>query len=709
MDSARRTFERQGTIPKLPVPDLEATCAKYIQTMKPLLSEASLRETENIVDEFLKEDGPKLQTALMEYDKTVDNYVEEFWNASYVEDLNPLPINVNPCFVLEDDPTPSRNSQIARASSLILSSVKFVSALYNEELAPDTVRGKPLCMSQFVRLFSSARVPVFKMGEDNVETSEYLHDKVVTFRNARHIVVICRGQLYYFDVLWSNWTPAVTQREIQRNLERIIDDANLKPVSQTAAQALGILTAGNRKVWAGERRRIMAQSANNRKTMEMVDAALFVVCLDKETTSNVTDIAQNVLHGRYSVDQNGVQVGSCINRWYDKLQFIITESGNAGVNFEHSPVDGHSVLRFASDVFTDTIIRFAQTISGPRVQSFIDAQGLEGPGGMTPATAAAAAAKMRRPQTRARKLEFNLDDQNLKAIRYTEAALSDLILQNETECLEFTGYGKQYIVQNSMSPDAFVQLAILSAYYHIYGELVNTYESVQTKSFLNGRTEAARSATTEAAEFIEIWNQKAASPSEKVTALRAAVKAHCKVTGEAAVGLGVDRHLFALKCLFQKQNPGKPLPKIFSSEAYQVLGENILSTSNCGNPSLRFFGFGPVSPKGFGVGYIIKDDAIHFMVTSKHRQTKRLTAALSQYLGDVQDAILAINPRAMSARELNVARVDAGDESGYGFFLGDEGFEELSSPMSPSNRPVGRSLDMPKEQQELKITNSLYT
>ena len=38
---------------------------------------------------------------------------------------DPLPINVNPCFVLEDDPTPSRHSQIARATSLILASLKF--------------------------------------------------------------------------------------------------------------------------------------------------------------------------------------------------------------------------------------------------------------------------------------------------------------------------------------------------------------------------------------------------------------------------------------------------------------------------------------------------------------------------------------------------------------------------------------------------------
>jgi hypothetical protein len=37
-------------------------------------------------------------------------------------------------------------------------------------------------------------------------------------------------------------------------------------------------------------------------------------------------------------------------------QIIVCENGSAGVNFEHSHLDGHTVLRFASDVFTDTIL-----------------------------------------------------------------------------------------------------------------------------------------------------------------------------------------------------------------------------------------------------------------------------------------------------------------------------------------------------------------
>jgi carnitine O-acetyltransferase len=54
----------------------------------------------------------------------------------------------------------------------------------------------------------------------------------------------------------------------------------------------------------------------------------------------------------------------------------------------------------------------------------------------------------------------------------------------------------------------------------------------------------------------------------------------------------------------------KMLPAIFTDPGWSLLGTSILSTSNCGNPALRLFGFGPVAADGYGIGYIIKDDGI---------------------------------------------------------------------------------------------------
>jgi carnitine O-acetyltransferase len=44
------------------------------------------------------------------------------------------------------------------------------------------------------------------------------------------------------------------------------------------------------------------------------------------------------------------------------------------------------------------------------------------------------------------------------------------------------------------------------------------------------------------------------------------------------------------------------VPEIFTDPGYTTMATSVLSTSNCGNPALRLFGFGPVTPEGYGIG-----------------------------------------------------------------------------------------------------------
>jgi carnitine O-acetyltransferase len=85
------------------------------------------------------------------------------------------------------------------------------------------------------------------------------------------------------------------------------------------------------------------------------------------------------------------------------------------------------------------------------------------------------------------------------------------MMQNETCVLEYTGFGKLFIVSHKMSPGAFVQMAMMIAYYRLYGKLVNTYEPVMTKNFYHGRTAACRSASLEAGKYCQ-WFDSPAIP-----------------------------------------------------------------------------------------------------------------------------------------------------------------------------------------------------
>src|SRR3978361_418323 len=111
---------------------------------------------------------------------------------SYLNFDNPVVLNLNPFFLLEDDPTPARNNQVTRAASLVVSSLAFVRAVRKEELPPDSIRGQPLDMYQYSRLFGTARIPTengCQIGQDP---------------DAKHIVVLCHGQFYWLDVLDDN-------------------------------------------------------------------------------------------------------------------------------------------------------------------------------------------------------------------------------------------------------------------------------------------------------------------------------------------------------------------------------------------------------------------------------------------------------------------------------------------------------------------------
>ena len=59
-----------------------------------------------------------------------------------------------------------------------------------------------------------------------------------------------------------------------------------------------------------------------------------------------------------------------------------------------------------------------------------------------------------------------------RAVRFAETKISDLIVQNETRVLEFSDFGKRFIVSHNLSPDAFVQLSMVIAYYRLYGDVV---------------------------------------------------------------------------------------------------------------------------------------------------------------------------------------------------------------------------------------------
>lgn len=103
---------------------------------------------------------------------------------------------------------------------------------------------------------------------------------------------------------------------------------------QVARTSIGVLTTENRKTWS-RLRQALAEDRTNAACLRLIDDALFIVCLDDAAPAregaesqrnsygnasgeDLAALCSNFLCGTYDL-REGVQVGTCTNRWYDKV------------------------------------------------------------------------------------------------------------------------------------------------------------------------------------------------------------------------------------------------------------------------------------------------------------------------------------------------------------------------------------------------------
>jgi carnitine O-acetyltransferase len=59
--------KEQASLPKLPVPNLQDTCRRYLAALKELQDEDEHEATKRAVDDFLRGEGPKIQAKLLSW------------------------------------------------------------------------------------------------------------------------------------------------------------------------------------------------------------------------------------------------------------------------------------------------------------------------------------------------------------------------------------------------------------------------------------------------------------------------------------------------------------------------------------------------------------------------------------------------------------------------------------------------------------------
>lgn len=75
------TMHFQKSLPRLPIPEVEKTCERFLKATQPLLSPAQYADTEMIVQSFKQQQAPELNSLLKAKDEANKHtsYISEPW------------------------------------------------------------------------------------------------------------------------------------------------------------------------------------------------------------------------------------------------------------------------------------------------------------------------------------------------------------------------------------------------------------------------------------------------------------------------------------------------------------------------------------------------------------------------------------------------------------------------------------------------------
>lgn len=617
-------YAKQPGLPRLPLPSLDDTLARYLRTAEPLTtSAAQLAATRAAVTEALAPGSAlrSLQAELerREVERRDASFVSAAWESMYLKGRWPLPINSNPGSVTRSTQyPPDVTTQVARAARSVAALTAFAQEVDAGTLAPDVLKGAPLDMRQYPLMFGATRLP--RAGRD------VLH-KAPAERSG-HIVVLRGSDFWVVPVVDERTRRPLSVAALEVMLQRVVDETPSAPPA-SAPPSLAVLTTVERDRWARVRAELEAHSDANRASLAALDDSLFHLCLDT-VDLGTKDGAEPAEGAMLDAAERTALVGNprTAPRWFDKAcTYVFSADAVPLFTFEHSWGDGMPVLRCGLEV--------AARIRKGRYAAPADDEHCAPP----------------------RRLEWKVPPAVAAEVERCDAEFAATCEALDLQTLKFSAFGAPQLKEWGISPDAAVQAALALAFHRVTGHLGATYEAATTAYFAGGRTETARPTTSEASAFVHAARE-GRPLVEQAAALHASAKRHTQVTGDAARGRGFDRHLFALKTLAEEG--GAAAPSFFSDPTYTHLAGNELSTSTLTLPSVRQSIFGPVHPKGFGVMYSFPSKDLRFCATTwgPRGSAAKMTAEIEAALAHV-GAVLEAGAKAKAEAEAKGALAEA--------------------------------------------------
>ncbi|XP_052682720.1 peroxisomal carnitine O-octanoyltransferase-like [Crassostrea angulata] len=568
-----KTFSSDESLPSLPVPDLQHTLQRYLDSVKPHVTDEEYRQTEFIVQQFASGIGKELHKKLVEKASKERNWLEKWWEEKgYLElgiPMVPFMNLIGPGPYVNHFWTPQRGTQLERAGFVLHYVTTFWKLIRSEKLKVEVDnKGRKMCMNQMRRAFSTCRVPgVFR---DQLLSHFKTESEGQT---PVHAVVLYKGRMFSVDMVDDQEEP-LRPPEIQHQLTQIKEQCDKEP----PGIGLGALTGETRKKWAEMRSRLSALHPENFHNLKKIETSLFTVSLDETEPQNNSETFFYTGAGINAKD-----------RWFDKsVNHIFYRNGICGCNCDHAPYDG--MVMISSTFYIDLNVQRSKG----KWQGSMEIRNLPKP----------------------TELKFHVDSVILEAIVAAEKFFLSNASLLSCNTFKYTKYGKKALRKHKLHPDTHIQLVLQYAYYKTHGKPAPVYETATTRKFYHGRTETLRSCTVEAVEFCKaMCNPKTSVQERKMTYLKAANR-HNKLMEEAKELQGCDRHLLGLATIAEEL--GLPKPLLYQDKSFTKSGGGgnfELSTSFVGYTPV-FGGVAAMTNDGYGSFYHMEDKYIEVVVTT---------------------------------------------------------------------------------------------
>ncbi|GFU17044.1 peroxisomal carnitine O-octanoyltransferase [Nephila pilipes] len=588
LSSSEKTFANDELLPSLPVPPLNQTISKYLDSVKSHVTEEEFMRTEEIAQNFQNGIGEDLHAKLLQKATSERNWLEKWWeNIAYLSQRTPLiPLCSMSGFTnMGNVWAPTAGSQMERAALYMHFQLQFWKILRKEQLKPHNSHNVPWSMHQFRRYFNTVRIP----GESIDRLECFFHTELEEPMSPTHLVILHGGHIFTFDAV-DEYGDILTPPELQLQFQRIQDWCN----ENSPGASVGALTLADRSTWAKNREWLLKLNPENKLHMETIDTALGIVVLDDAEPTDLTGICTQTL------------AGDALNRWADKsISSIVFKNGTFGLISDHTPFDGLV----------------------PVVVNHFVYSSLTECGGIWRGNK-----NVGRDLLPPRRLDFHIDDHIKIAIEDSKRMYQTTVADCDITVGCFTEYGKAFLKQHNFHPETYAQFALQLAYYTMHGRPAPTYVTAATRQFYHGRTETMRSCFPEVIQWAHAMIEDKISSNEKLRLMQAAANKFKSLMKDCSENKGCDRHLLGLYMMAIDE--GMEVPQLFLDSSWSKSGGSgnfILSTSCVGFTPLGGCVM-PMKENGYGSFYNIEDNRFTFTVSAFNRCPETNAAKFFQHI-----------------------------------------------------------------------------